>query len=331
MTDLRDLGWDDEWTGALGERAGVVGRVIRLDRGWVTALGEEGERRLRTHLHDVAVGDWVVASSDGARIDHVLPPRSTLARRSSDLNATVHVVAANVDHVFLLHALTTPPNPRRLERELVLAFESGAGPVVVLTKADLARDVDETRDRVAAVALGVPVHAVSARTGAGLDRLGAYTSGHRTIALLGASGVGKSTLVNALVGSLRQRTGDVRDNDQRGRHTTTASELIPLPDGGLLVDTPGMRAVSLWSEGHGLEKAFSDVTALAEHCRFADCRHDTEPGCAVRRAIANGTLDPARLASWQRLRAELDVLERETAERDRAAQRGRRRSARPST
>ena len=185
---------------------------------------------------------------------------------------------------------------------------------------------------VRAVALAVPVHAVSARQRLGLDELGRYTADHRTVVIVGASGVGKSTLVNALVGTERQRTGDVREGDQRGRHTTVASELVPLPDGGFLIDTPGLRAVSLWSSDddtpHGLDRAFSDVVSLAEHCRFRDCAHEAEPGCAVRAAVDDGRLPVERLLSWQRLSAELNALERESIEVDRAAARGRRKPRR---
>lgn len=316
-----------------------IGRSARLDRGWCTVVRTVGEAlsgeglRART-FGQVAVGDWVVLDEADENVERVLTRQSALMRRASfeGARAQAQVAAANIEHVFLVHALTAPPNQRRLERELVLVYESGAEPVVVLTKADLSTDTERALADVRAVALAVPVHAVAAREGVGLGELATYTSGHRSVAIVGASGVGKSTLVNALVGRERQRTSDVREGDQRGRHTTVASELVPLPDGGLLIDTPGLRAVSLWSSDEdtpfGLDRAFSDVVALAEHCRFRDCAHETEPGCAVRAAVDAGTLPIERLLSWQHLSAELDALEQESIEVERAASRGRRKPRR---
>ena len=286
-------------------------------------------RRART-FGQVAVGDWVVLSDDGERVDQVLPRASALVRRASfeGARAREHVVAANVDVVFLVHALSSPPNQRRLERELVLVYESGADPVIVLTKADLSEDTAAAVAAVNEVSLGVPVHAVSARVGLGVDGVREYASDHRSIAVIGASGAGKSTLVNALIGHQRQQTADVREGDQRGRHTTVATELVPMPGGGFLIDTPGLRAVSLWSSDedtpHGLDRAFADVVTLAEGCRFRNCAHDREPGCAVRAAIAEGRLAAERLVSWTRLSAELAALEQESIEVEREAKKGRR-------
>jgi ribosome biogenesis GTPase len=221
------------------------------------------------------------------------------------------VVAANIDEVFIVQSLTNGPNVRRLERELVLAFESGARPVVVLNKADAvtAGEIDAALVAVAPAAAGVDVLVTSARTGAGIETLRARTSGE-TVALIGASGVGKSTIVNMLVGAEVQTTSDVRANDQRGRHTTTARELVFVPGGGVLVDTPGLRAVSLWEADDGFSQAFADIETLAESCRFGDCSHTVEPDCAVRTAIERGELDPARFDHYLRLDAELDELER---------------------
>ena len=337
LDDLHALGWDaffeDAWLALEpgGGDAGLApGRVRRIDRGWssvLSAAGPGGRRpapeRLRNLGADVAVGDWVVSSSDGERVEHVLPRRSAFVRRASYEGARgeAQPLAANIDVVFILHTLTAPPNERRLERELVLGYDSGAAPVIVLTKADLARDLDGVVRAVEQVALTVPVHAVSSRTGAGLDQLAEFTDGFRTIALLGASGVGKSTLVNALVGRQVQGTGEVRDGDQRGRHTTTAAELIGLPAGGWLIDTPGLRAVSLWASGEGIERAFQDVFDVGEHCRFRDCKHEGEPGCAVREAVAAGRLDPLRVQSLTRLVAEEAALEEEQRARLKAADR----------
>lgn len=221
--------------------------------------------------------------------------------------------------MFLLHALVSPPNQRRLERELVLAFDSGATPVLILTKLDLmesAEAVDHCVNTLEAVAPGVDIHVVSGIRGDGLDALLQYASGYRTVALLGASGVGKSTIVNTLVGGQVQSTAAVREGDQRGRHTTTAVQLVALPsepvgEAGWLIDTPGVRAVSLWSSGTGIERAFADIFALSEKCRFRDCKHEEEPGCAVSAAVTHGTLDPRRLDSMKRLVAEEASLEEE--------------------
>jgi ribosome biogenesis GTPase len=335
MTDVAPapdpaLGWsadvDDHWT--LAGRPGRPGRVSRLDRGWSTVIrsmddarGHREPLRVRNIGADVAVGDWVVPSDDGERVDLVLPRRSAFTRRASfdGMRAVSHTLAANIDVVFLVHGLTTPPSPRRLERELVLAYDSGARPVVVLTKTDLVDDPEPGRRALAEVSLGVPVLLASGITGEGIDVLRAYAGGNRTLTFLGASGVGKSTLVNALLGDEHQATSAVRAGDQRGRHTTVAAELVPLPGEGWLIDTPGVRALSLWLSGHGIERAFADVFDLMDHCRFRDCKHDREPGCAVQEAIAAGTLDPVRLHSLERLVEEEAALEEEQRAHDKAA------------
>ena len=236
-----------------------------------------------------------------------MPPRASAFVRAAAGTAVVpQVVAANVDVALVVDAV--PPNVRRLERYLALAWESGAEPVVVLTKRDLADalpgGLDAALADVAAVAPGVRVLATSAVTGEGLDALGGLLAPGRTAVLLGVSGTGKSTLVNRLVGAARMRTGDVRD-DGKGRHTTTHRELVRLPGGALLVDTPGMRELRLWDADDGLARAFDDVTSLAAACRFVDCAHDAEPGCAVRAAVDAGTLPAERLASWRALAREL--------------------------
>ena len=285
------------------------------------ARGRSSPQRVRNIGADVAVGDWVVASDDGERIEHVLERRSAFTRRASfdGMRAVSHTLAANIDVVFLVHALGSPPSPRRLERELVLAFDSGAEPVVVLTKTDLVDDPEPGRRALADVSLGVPVLLASGISGEGIDAIRDFAVGNRTLTFLGASGVGKSTLVNALVGNERQATSAVREGDQRGRHTTVAAELVPLPGEGWLIDTPGVRALSLWLSGNGIERAFADVFELMDHCRFRDCKHDQEPGCAVQAAIAEGTLDPVRLASLERLVEEEAALEEEQRAHDKAA------------
>ena len=276
--------------------------------------------RVRNIGADVAVGDFVVFGDDEERVEQVLDRHSAFVRRASfeGNRAEAHTIAANIDVVMLLHGLTSPPNPRRLERELVLAWDSGARPVLVLTKTDLVDDPEPTIATMRDVAPGVDIRVASGITGHGVEALRAYAANNSTIALLGASGVGKSTLVNALVGHGRMVTADVREGDQRGRHTTTASELIRLVEGGWLVDTPGVRAVSLWSSGRGIENAFADVFDLMDHCRFRDCKHDDEPNCAVSAAVAAGQLDPKRLDSMKRLVAEEAALEAEQRAQEKA-------------
>lgn len=279
--------------------------------------------RVRNIGADVAVGDFVVVSDDLERVATVLERHSAFVRRASfeGQRAESHTLASNIDVVMLVHSLTSPPNQRRLERELVLAWDSGARPVVVLTKTDVVDDPSTAVATLRDVAPGVEVLTASGISGDGVDDLRALAAGNATIALLGASGVGKSTLVNALVGHARQATAEVREFDQKGRHTTTAAELVRLPAGGWLIDTPGVRAVSLWSSGHGIERAFADVFDLMDHCRFRDCKHETEPGCAVAAAVGSSELDPRRLESMKRLVAEEAALEDEQRAREKALDR----------
>jgi ribosome biogenesis GTPase len=286
--------------------------------------------RVRNLFVDVAIGDWVVPSADEERVEHILERTSAFVRRASFDGDRFEAdpLAANIDVVFLVHALGSPPNQRRLERELVLAFDSGAEPVVVLTKSDTVADAEPSRIELADVALGVPVLVASGLTGAGIEAIREYARGNRTLAFLGASGVGKSTLVNALLDDQVMDTGVVRVGDQRGRHTTIAAQLLRLPGEGWLIDTPGVRAVSLWLSGDGIERAFADVFGLMDHCRFRDCKHDREPGCAVQQAIRDGELDPARVASLERLVAEEAALE---AEQERFVRRADRRGHRKTT
>jgi ribosome biogenesis GTPase len=280
-----------------------------------------------------AVGDWVVLErGDGAdavaRVHAVLPRRSVFSRGGGDgsrdagaRTAGEQVVAANVDFVFLVSGLDDDLNLRRIERYLALAWSSGAEPVVVLNKADRHPDVDAAIADVAAAAPGVPVRPVSALTRDGVDGLRDWLGTGRTGALLGSSGVGKSTIVNALIGEERQATGAVREDDSRGRHTTRHRELIVVPGGGLLVDTPGMRSLELLDGDEALDRAFGDIEALAAECRFTDCGHDHEPGCAVRAALVTGELDPARLASYRKLEREVRHAERRTDPRAQEAER----------
>ncbi len=297
---------------------------------------DEPPARARNIGADVAVGDWVIISSDDERVDHIVERFSAFTRRASfDGNrAEAHTIAANIDTVVLVHQLTSPPNQRRLERELVLAFDSGAAPVIVLTKSDLVDDPAASIEVLEAVASGVPVMLASGISGDGIDELRSLVRDDGTMALLGASGVGKSTLINALVVGGVLRTSSVREGDQRGRHTTTACELIGLPrrqgsENGWLIDTPGVRAVSLWSSGHGIERAFADVFDLADRCRFRDCKHENEPGCAVTAAIAGGQLDPRRLDAMKRLVAEEHALEAEQRAQDKSQDRRGVRKQRP--
>ena len=248
---------------------------------------------------------------DQAIIEAILPRTSAFARKDPGEQTDEQVLIANVDVVFVVQSLSGKGiNVRRLERELVLAWESGATPVVVLSKADIAEDIDYQRNLAEEAAPGVDVIVESAITGIGLDEVQARIGTGVTAALLGGSGVGKSTLVNKLVGGELQATKAVRKSDDKGRHTTVAREIVIVPGGGVIIDTPGMRAVALWDAEDGIASAFPDIDALAEHCKFADCRHESEPGCAVIAAVEAGELPQRRLDSYRTLRAELTELAR---------------------
>jgi ribosome biogenesis GTPase len=270
--------------------------------------------RLRSELEGTnrpVVGDWVAVTDGGERaiIHRRLERQTALLRRAAFSTVKSQVIAANLDVICVVTSANRDLNPRRVERFLTAVWESGATPVVVLNKVDLAADVRPMIEAIEAVALAVPVVRVSALTGAGLDDLRSYLSRGTTVGFVGSSGVGKSSLVNRLVGREAQRVEAIRDDDARGRHTTTRRELIVLPARGVLIDTPGMRELGLIDDGGGFDAAFADITDLAADCRFADCRHETEPDCAVREALGRGALDPERWASYRKLQREIAAFE----------------------
>jgi ribosome biogenesis GTPase len=302
------------------------GRVTRVDRGALTVLTEQGPIRAsaRRTGAGATVGDWVAVRPDGPdglyEVAAVAERRSSFTRRAAGGTTEEQVVAANVDVVLIVVSLAAKLSPRRTERYLALAWQSGATPVIVLSKADLCDDLPVAVASVEAVAFGVSVIPVSAVTGEGLDELRAHVGPGRTVAFLGVSGVGKSTLVNTLAGVELLRTNEVRD-DGKGRHTTTHRELVVLPQGGVLLDTPGMRGLLLWDAAEGVEQAFSDVEEVAGQCRFADCAHETEPGCEVRAALRDGRLTHSRFDSWRHLQRELRSLEMRQDHRMRSEER----------
>jgi ribosome biogenesis GTPase len=319
--DLASLGWDAPLAAALRALPADLqpGRVIRVDRGVCTVLCASGPVRatlagsiLAGASRDPATlpcaGDWVAVRAwpdQRVTAEAVLPRRTAIVRRTADKDSTGQVLAANIDAAAVVEPMDPAPDKGRIERLLALAWESGARPLVVLTKCDLAPDPAAVAAQVADIAPGVEVLPVSAERGDGLTALRPRIAAGRTLALLGASGAGKSTLVNALAGATVMTTQTIRRVDGKGRHTTTYRALIPIPGGGAVLDTPGTRAVGLLDAAAGLDNAFADIAELAASCRFPDCGHGGEPGCAVRAALESGELTGRRWESWQKLRREV--------------------------
>lgn len=335
-----DEGWERSWMASNSQFSGQKGRILRVERGECdVGIGEGGTVRAVSDsqrsqdLVAPVTGDWVSVSpepdDDRWKIEHILDRRTALVRRDPGERETEQPLSANVDLGFLVHGFDRPFRAGKLERFLVLVWNSGATPVVVLTKADLAKaeEIDELRQVVSAVAPDVEVVVTSSESGEGLERIYELLSPNKSGTLLGESGAGKSTLVNALMQEAVQETNEVRRGDAKGRHTTITRDLLILPSGGILIDTPGVRAVGLWDSQDALRRVFDDIIARSQDCRFNDCAHGGEPGCAVRAAVEDGTLDHRRLERFNAMAEELAEIERRLVERERSegSRRGKRR------
>ncbi len=325
-SELEALGWKDYFQLQIKKEEAHLtpARVYRLDVNRYHLLSATGELlgslpgRLHTEAISKAelptVGDWVLTSpadqndTRSVVIERSLDRFSKFSRKEAGEGFDEQVVAANIDQVFIVSGLDDNFNVNRIERYLVLAWSSGASPVVVMNKADLCADIETRIQALESIAVGVPVHVLSAQSHEGLDQLRPYLQSGLTVALLGSSGVGKSTIINALLGYDRFETGDVRDGDGKGRHTTTFREMCKMESGGLIIDTPGMREIQIWTDEASLAQAFSDVDDYALQCRFSDCQHNTEPGCAVQKAILDGDIEESRLESLRKFERELAHL-----------------------
>ncbi|MEW6495959.1 MAG: ribosome small subunit-dependent GTPase A [Cyanobacteriota bacterium] len=325
--DLELLGWNSFFSEQIPSyllSGYTVGRVALEYKNTYILYSEIGElsaevagkmrHQASGRIDFPAVGDWaaITVRSDEhkATIHEVLPRKSKFSRKIAGALTQEQIVATNIDTVFLVSGLDLDFNLRRIERYLILIWESGANPVIVLNKADLCNEIEHRRAQVESIAPGVPIIILSALENKGLNALTSYLNKGQTVALIGSSGVGKSTLTNQLAGQAIQGVQSVRPDDHRGRHTTTHRELIILPSGGLLIDTPGMREIQMWSGNEGLQETFADITSTATLCRFRDCQHQNEPGCAVQQAIRDGLLDARRFHNYQKLQQELNYLNR---------------------
>ncbi|MEW6736115.1 MAG: ribosome small subunit-dependent GTPase A [Acidobacteriota bacterium] len=324
--DLASLGWNQFFAKHFEPYASEhyrAGRIALEQKSSYRVYTEEGELwaeisgRMRhqaiSRVDLPAVGDWVVLSiridEQRATIHQVLPRKSKFSRKVKEKRTVEQIVAANIDTLFLVVGLDNDFNLRRIERYLILAWESGARPIILLNKADLCRELDARMAAVESVAAGVPICLLSAANNEGLEALGEFIKAGETISLVGSSGVGKSTIINCLLGKQYQRVQEVREHDHRGKHTTSYRELILLPSGGLIIDTPGMRELQLWTSEKGFQDAFDEIETLNRSCRFRNCQHQDEPGCAIKESLEDGSLDIERFNNYQKLQRELHYLQ----------------------